>query len=67
MQIQEAIKNIREKKLEQMKENFNSAITSKAVEKLEEKKIESIAIESKYIEIPQASTTVLSFEDFKIL
>ena len=39
MQIQEAIKNIREKKLEQMKENFNSAITSKAVEKLEEKKI----------------------------
>lgn len=40
MQIQEAIKNIREKKLEQMKENFNSAITSKVVEKLEEKKIE---------------------------
>lgn len=40
MQIQEAIKNIREKKLEQMKENFNAAITSKAVEKLEEKKIE---------------------------
>jgi len=40
MQIKEGIKNIREKKLEQMKENFNAAITAKAVEKLEEKKIE---------------------------
>lgn len=38
--IKEGVKNIREKKLEQMKENFNSALTSKAVEKLEEKKIE---------------------------
>jgi hypothetical protein len=40
MHIQEAVKNIREKKLEQMKENFNSAITEKAVQKLEEKKID---------------------------
>lgn len=38
MLIKEAIKNIREKKLEQMKENFNAALTTKAVEKLEEKK-----------------------------
>jgi hypothetical protein len=40
MHIKEAITNIREKKLEQMKENFNSALTEKAVQKLEEKKIE---------------------------
>ena len=40
MLVKEAIKNIREKKLEQMKENFNSAITEKAVQKLEEKKID---------------------------
>jgi hypothetical protein len=40
MKVKEAIKNIREKKLEQMKENFNVALTSKAVEKLEERKIE---------------------------
>jgi ribosome recycling factor len=40
MHIKEAVKNIREKKLEQMKENFNSAITEKAVQKLEEKKID---------------------------
>jgi hypothetical protein len=39
MHIQEAIKNIREKKLEQMKENFNAALTTKAMQKLEEKKI----------------------------
>jgi hypothetical protein len=39
MHIQEAIKNIREKKLEQMKDNFNSALTTKAMQKLEEKKI----------------------------
>ena len=37
MQVKEGIKNIREKKLEQMKENFNAALTSKAVEKLEER------------------------------
>lgn len=40
MSVKEAIKNIREKKLEQMKENFNAALTNKAVGKLEEKKIE---------------------------
>lgn len=45
MHIQEAIKNIREKKLEQMKENFNAALTTKAMQKLEEKKI---AIASNY-------------------
>jgi hypothetical protein len=38
--VKKAIENIREKKLEQMKENFNAALTSKAVEKLEEKKVE---------------------------
>ena len=38
--VKKAIENIREKKLEQMKENFNAALTSKAVEKLEENKIE---------------------------
>ena len=40
MHIQEGIQNIREKKLEQMKENFNAALTNKAVGKLEEKKID---------------------------
>lgn len=40
MHIKEAIKNIGEKKLESMKENFKNAIVEKAVEKLEEKKIE---------------------------
>jgi hypothetical protein len=40
MSINEAIKNIQEKKLEQMKENFNAALTTKAVGKLEEKKQE---------------------------
>jgi hypothetical protein len=39
MKVKEAINNIREKKLDQMKENFNAALTTKAVEKLEEKKI----------------------------
>jgi hypothetical protein len=39
MKVKEAINNIREKKLDQMKENINSALTTKAVEKLEEKKI----------------------------
>lgn len=39
MSVKDAIKNIREKKLEQMKENFNAALTTKAVGKLEEKKI----------------------------
>lgn len=39
MYIKEAIKNIVDKKLDVMKENFNSALTEKAVQKLEEKKI----------------------------
>lgn len=38
--IKEALSNILDKKLDVMKENFNSALTSKAMEKLEEKKIE---------------------------
>ena len=38
--IKEALSNILEKKLDVMKENFNAALTSKAMEKLEEKKIE---------------------------
>jgi TnpA family transposase len=40
MHIKEALKNILDKKLDTMKENFNAALTSKAVQKLEEKKIE---------------------------
>jgi hypothetical protein len=40
MHIKEALKNILDKKLDMMKENFNAALTSKAVQKLEEKKIE---------------------------
>ena len=40
MYIKEALKNILDKKLEMMKENFNAALTSKAIQKLEEKKIE---------------------------
>ena len=36
----EAIKNIQEKKFIQMKENFASSLSNKAVHKLEEKKIE---------------------------
>jgi hypothetical protein len=40
MYIKEAIKNILDKRLELMKENFSMALTSKAVQKLEEKKIE---------------------------
>lgn len=38
--IQEGIKNIIEKKLPLMKENFSAALTEKAMQKLEEKKIE---------------------------
>lgn len=45
MSIKEAINNIREKKLDLMKENFGAAIATKAVGKLEEKKI---AIASTY-------------------
>lgn len=39
MHIQEAIKNIAEKKLDEMKQNIHSALSEKAIEKLEEKKI----------------------------
>lgn len=38
--IKEALDNILEKKLDEMRENFSAALTEKAVEKLEEKKIE---------------------------
>lgn len=38
-QIKEAINNIIDKKLDLMKENLQSALAEKAVQKLEEKKI----------------------------
>lgn len=38
--IKEAINNILDKKLDVMKENLNSALSEKAMQKLEEKKIE---------------------------
>lgn len=40
MYIQEAIKNIAEKKLDEMKQNVYAALSEKAMEKLEEKKID---------------------------
>jgi regulator of replication initiation timing len=40
MYIQEAIKNIAEKKLDEMKQNIHSALSEKAIVKMEEKKIE---------------------------
>lgn len=40
MYIKEALGNIIEKRLDLMKENFGSALTEKALEKLEERKIE---------------------------
>lgn len=40
MYIQKAIANIAEKRLDEMKENFSAAITEKAVQRLEERKIE---------------------------
>lgn len=40
MYIQKAIASISEKKLDEMKQNFSAAITQKAVERLEERKIE---------------------------
>ena len=39
MYIKEAVKNLAEKKLDKMKENLNKALSEKAVQKLEEKKI----------------------------
>lgn len=40
MKVKEAIKNMEEKKLDLMKENFQEALTQKAVEKLEEMKFD---------------------------
>lgn len=40
MHIQEAIKNIAEKNLKEMKQNFDNALAEKAMQKLEERKIE---------------------------
>lgn len=40
MSIKEAINNILENNLDAMRQNFSSAISTKAVEKLEERKIE---------------------------
>lgn len=40
MSIKEAINNILENNLDSMRQNFSSALSTKAVEKLEERKIE---------------------------
>lgn len=40
MSINKAIENIFEGKLDEMRQNFSAALTSKAVERLEERKIE---------------------------
>lgn len=40
MYIKEAINNIAEKKLDEMKQNVYAALSEKAMEKLEEKKID---------------------------
>jgi hypothetical protein len=40
MYITEAIENVLDKRLDLMKENFESALNEKAVQKLEERKIE---------------------------
>jgi hypothetical protein len=40
MSVKNAIDNILENNLEAMRQNFSSAITTKAVEKLEERKVE---------------------------
>lgn len=40
MSIKQAINNILENNLDAMRQNFSAAITTKAVEKLEERKIE---------------------------
>lgn len=39
MSIQKAIQNIRQKNLDEMRNNLQSALTEKAVQKLEEKKV----------------------------
>jgi C4-dicarboxylate-specific signal transduction histidine kinase len=40
MSIKQALNNILENNLDAMRQNFTSALTTKAVEKLEERKIE---------------------------
>lgn len=40
MSVSKAVENIMEGNLDQMRENFSNALTTKAVEKLEERKIE---------------------------
>ncbi len=40
MWIKKALENILENNLDEMRQNFSSALTTKAVEKLEERKIE---------------------------
>jgi hypothetical protein len=40
MSIKEAINNIMENNLDAMRQNFSAALTEKAVQKLEEKKID---------------------------
>lgn len=40
MKVKQAIKNMEEKKLDLMKENFQEALTQKAVERLEEMKFD---------------------------
>jgi hypothetical protein len=40
MHIKEALVNILDKKLDEMKQNFNAALVEKAMHKIEEKKIE---------------------------
>lgn len=40
MSIKEALNNIMEKNLDGMRQNFSNALTTKAVERLEEKKID---------------------------
>lgn len=39
MSVHKALDNILENKLDEMRTNFSSALTSKAIEKLEERKI----------------------------
>jgi len=43
MYIKEALENILDKKLDLMKENFQAALTEKAIEKIEDRKIEIAA------------------------
>ena len=40
MSVNKALDNILDKKLDEMRQNFSAALSTKAVEKLEERKIE---------------------------